>query len=141
MFHLPMQRVSMARALSVEVWAMGTLLGKLRLLVGARLVAALPHLRPLPIQVHRVWRVRASERMAVVARILRHACAVLPRGGICMAVTCPTCTAQRAHRHRHRNGKRSSICVTAELRMVGYSADVPRQRALAVIDLRVAKLR
>ena len=39
------------------------------------MVAALPYLRPLPIRVHRVWRVRSSERMAVVAHTLLEACA------------------------------------------------------------------
>ena len=44
-------------------------------MVESRLVAALPYLRPLPIRVHRVWRVRSSERMAVVAHTLLEACA------------------------------------------------------------------
>ena len=81
MFHLPIQRVSMAQVLSVDVRTLGTLLDGLmgcRLLVESRLVAALPYLRPLPIRVHRVWRVRSWERMAVVAHILRRAPNVFP---------------------------------------------------------------
>ena len=77
MLHLSMQRVSMAQVLSVDVRILGNLQGTAcwcRLLVESRLVAALPYLRPLPIRVHRVWRVRSCERMAVVAHgILRRA--------------------------------------------------------------------
>ena len=68
----------MAQVLSVDVRTLGTLLEGLmgcRLLVESRLVAALPCLRPLPIRVHRVWRVRSSERMAVVAHTFLEACA------------------------------------------------------------------
>ena len=92
MLHLSMQRVSMAQVLSVDVRILGTLQGAAcwcRLLVESRLVAALPYLRPLPIRVHRVWRVRSCERMAVVAHgILRRAPFFVPRIAISMIALC-----------------------------------------------------
>ena len=132
MLNLSMQHVSMAQVLSVDVRILGTLQGAAcwcRLLVESRLVAALPYLRPLPIRVHRVWRVRSCELMAVVAHgILRRApfChdARLPsrlgyRSSRCVMLGTPQpCIYRRDdhrdHRYRHRNCTRSSTTIAVQ---------------------------